>query len=159
MNRIAWSVSAALVIAVFALLAVSPGQSAASPPDTGSGSYVVTGATVWSVRVAGGNTFVTETESAASTGIATGTFTHDIVLTLRADGSLTFRGNGMFTGTFNGVSGGFTYSLEGQGSVVSANLRGTITVLDGSGGLAGLRAVATIDGIPATGGTYTVQYH
>ena len=153
------SVSAAFVIAVFAALAVAPWGAAASPPATGSGSYVVTGATVWAVRVADGNTFVTETEYATSTGIATGTFAHDLVVAFRADGSLTFRGKGMFTGTFDGVSGSFAYSLEGQGSAASAELHGTITVLDGSGGLAGLRAVATIDGIPATGGTYTVVYH
>jgi len=159
MARIVRSVSAACVIAVFAALAVVPWGAAASPPSTGSGSYVVTGATVWSVRVAGGNTFVTETESVTSTGTATGSFTHDVVLTVRADGSLTFRGKGTFAGTLDGVSGGFSYSLVGRGSVASAELHGTITVLDGSGGLAGLRAVATIDGIPSTSGTYTVLYH
>ena len=152
-------VPAAFVIAALAALAVIPQGSVASPPATGSGSYAVTGAVATGVRLADGNVFVTETESADATGTLTGTFAHDLVVTIHPDGSLNFRGKGTFTGTVDGVSGSFEDTIEGQGSVVSLELHGTITILRGSGDLVGLRGHLTIEGIPATGGTYAVQFH
>jgi len=93
-----------------------------------------------------------------ATGTLTGTFAHDLVVTIHPDGSLNFRGKGTFTGTVDGVSGSFEDTLEGQGSVVSGELRGTITILKGFGHLAGLQGRVTIEGIPATGGTYVVEF-
>ena len=152
-----WSVSGAFVIGVSALLTIAPWGATASPPVTGSGWYTVTGAAVTGVRLADGNVFVTETEYADATGTLTGTFAHDLVVTIHPDGSLNFRGTGTFTGTVNGLPGTFTDTIEGQGSVVSADLHGTITILRGSGDLEGLPGHMTIEGIPATGGTYAVQ--
>ena len=159
MNRIVESVSAALVIAILGALALVPAESAASPPATGSGSYIVTGAVVAGVRPAGGNTFVSETETVTATGTFVGTLVHDLVVTFRADGSLTFRGSGTFTGSVGGLSGTFEDPVEGQGSVVTGQLSGSFPITRGTGDLAGLRGHATIEGVPATGGTYTVQFH
>ena len=97
------------------------------------------------------------TASRAPTGTLTGTFAHDLVVTIHPDGSLNFRGTGTFAGTVNGLPGTFTDTIEGQGSVVSADLHGTITILRGSGDLEGLLGHMTIEGIPATGGTYALQ--
>ena len=158
MKAIASSVSAVLVIAVFAALAVVPQPSAASPPSAGSGSYVVTGAVVTGVRTAGGNTFVSETETVTATGTFVGTLVHDLVVIFRADGSLTFRGPGTFTGTVGGLSGTLEYTVEGQGSVVTGALHGSFAITRGTGDLAGVQGHVTIEGIAATGGTYTVQF-
>ncbi|SRR6266581_3012042 len=157
--KIVGPVSAALVIAVFAVLAVIPSGTVASPPATGSGSYVVTGAVVTGVRTADGNVFVTETETATSTGTLTGTFVHDLVVTIHPDGSLTFHGPGTFTGTINGLSGTLEYVVEGQGSVVTGELRGSFAITRGTGDLASVQGHMTIEGIPATSGTYTVELH
>jgi hypothetical protein len=154
-----WAVSAALVIAAFAALAVIPQRSVASPPETGSGSYVVTGADVTDVRVGDdGTVFVTETEYVDATGTLVGSFAHDLVIAIHPDGSLTVHGTGTFTGTVDGVSGSFEDALEAQGSLVTFELHGSFTILSGSGGLKGLQGHATIDGIPATSGTYTIQF-
>ena len=152
-------VSTAFVIAVFAALGSLPWGAAASPPETGSGSYVVTSADITDVRFGDdGTVFVTETEYADATGTLIGTFAHDLVVAIHPDGSLNFRGKGTFTGTVDGMSGSFEDTLEGQGSVVSGELRGTITILKGFGHLAGLQGRVTIEGIPATGGTYVVEF-
>ena len=154
-----WSVSGAFVIGVFALLTIVPWGATASPPVTGSGSYTVTGAAVTGVRLADGNVFVTETEYADATGTLTGTFAHDLVVTVHPDGSLNFRGPGTFTGTVDGLSGTLEYVVEGQGSVVTGELRGSFAITRGTGDLADVQGRVTIEGIPATGGTYTVQYN
>lgn len=154
-----WAVSAALVIVALAGLAAIPMGTVASPPETGSGSYVVTGADITDVRFGeDGTVFVTETEYADATGTLIGTFAHDLVVAIHPDGTLNFHGKGTFTGTVDGVSGSFEDTIEGQGSVVSGELHGTITILQGSGHLAGLQGRVTIEGIPATGGTYVVEY-
>ena len=157
--RITRSVSAALVIAVFAALAAIPWEAAASPPTTGSGSYVVTGAVVTGVRTANGNVFVTETETVTSTGTFTGTLVHDLLVTFHADGSLTFHGPGTFTGAVGGLSGTLEYAVAGQGSMVTGSLRGSFAITRGTGDLAGVHGHVTIEGIPATGGTYTLLLH
>jgi len=72
---------------------------------------------------------------------------------------LTFRGPGTFTGTVDGLSGTLEYVVEGQGSVVTGELRGSFAITRGTGDLAGVQGHVTIEGIPATGGTYTVQYN
>ncbi len=159
MTRTVWSVSAALVIVAFAALVAVPMGSLASPPEMGSGSYVVTGADVTDVRVGDdGTVFITETEYADATGTLTGSFAHDLVVAIHPDGSLTFHGTGTFTGTVDGVSGSFEDAIEGQGSLVTLELHGSFTILRGSGGLKGLQGHATIEGIPATSGTYAIQF-
>ena len=155
-----WLVSAALVTALLAALAVAPWRAAASPPEMGSGSYVVTGADVTDVRVGDdGTIFITETEYADATGTLARSFAHDLIVAIHRDGSLTFHGKGTFTGTVDGVSGSFEDVIEGQGSLITLELHGSFTITSGSGGLKGLQGHATIDGIPATGGTYTIQFH
>jgi len=72
---------------------------------------------------------------------------------------LTFRGPGTFTGTVDGLSGTLEYVVEGQGSVVTGELRGSFAITRGTGDLADVQGRVTIEGIPATGGTYTVQYN
>src|SRR3990170_7135490 len=90
-----WAVSAALVIGALGGLGGFPRGPAASPPETGSGSYVVTGADITDVRFGeDGTVFVTETEYADATGTLIGTFAHDLVVAIHPDGTLNFHGKG-----------------------------------------------------------------
>src|SRR3989304_2532557 len=73
-----------------------------------------------------------------------------------ADGNV-FLTETEYAGAAGTLPGTFPDTIEGQGSVVSADLHGTITILRGSGDLEGLPGHMTIEGIPATGGTYAVQ--
>ena len=60
MKTRSWLVLAAIVTALLAALAVAPWRAAASPPETGSGTYVVTGADITDVRVGDdGTVFIT----------------------------------------------------------------------------------------------------
>lgn len=154
-------VSAAFAIAVFAALSAMPQLSAASPPSTGSGAYTVTGFVTTDVRTTDdGNVVIVGTETAVLTGTLEGTFVHDVTIAIQTDGSLTFHGTGTFSGTVDGVSGGFEYSIRGKGVLgPAAALHGTLTILSGSGGLVDLAGRGTFQGIPMTGGTYAVQTH
>jgi len=150
-----WAVSAVLVIAA---LAVVPSGSLASPPVSGSGSYTVTGFVPTGVRSAGDKTILSGTETVEFTGTISGTGVHDLVLTIQPDGSFTVRGKGTFSGTVDGISGGFEDAIKGSG-VLGVSVQGTFTITDGSGGLADLSGHAAFAGIPLKAGTYTVQFH
>jgi hypothetical protein len=152
-----WAVSAVLVIAALAMV---PSGSLASPPASGSGSFVVDAANivVTDVRFAGAKTIVTETEPVVLSGTISGILVHVFVVTIQPDGSFTARGKGTFSGTVNGVAGGFEDSIKASGSLATSTLQGTFTITDGTGGLADLSGRAAFTGIPATSGTYTVQF-
>jgi hypothetical protein len=142
------------------LITAAVAGAAAAPPTTASGTVGNTHAVFNSVREAGGNLIADVTATAAYTGTFTGTSTINGTLIIHADGSASYHDVEVFSGTVNGVAGTVTFNLNGSNDS-ELNARATATIVDASGGLAGLHGVLhevqTV--IPPTGpvGSYTGQ--
>jgi hypothetical protein len=120
--------------------AVATTGAAASPPTAASGTVGNTSATFNSVRQAGSNLIVDVTATAAYTGTFVGTSTINGTLIIHADGSASFHQTEVFTGTVNGVPGTVTFALNGWNDA-ALDVHATATIIDASGGLAGLHGV------------------
>jgi hypothetical protein len=120
--------------------AVATTGAAASPPTAASGTVGNTSATFNSVRQAGSNLIVDVTATAAYTGTFVGTSTINGTLIIHADGSASFHQTEVFTGTVNGVPGTVTFALNGSNDA-ALDVYATATIIDASGGLAGLHGV------------------
>jgi hypothetical protein len=120
--------------------AVGTSGASASPPTAASGTVGNTSATFNSVRQAGSNLIVDVTATAAYTGTFVGTSTINGTLIIHADGRASFHQTEVFTGTVNGVSGTVTFALNGSNDA-ALNVRATATIIDATGGLAGLNGV------------------
>jgi Protein of unknown function (DUF3224) len=131
-----------LLLVPFAVVvaAVVPTGAAGSPPTAASGTVANTSATFNSVRQAGSNLIVDVTATAAYTGTFVGTSTINGTLIIHADGSASFHQTEVFTGTVNGVSGTVTFALNGSNDA-ALDVHATATIVDASGGLAGLHGV------------------
>lgn len=92
------------------------------------------------MRQAGSNLIVDVTATAAYTGTFVGTSTINGTLIIHADGSASFHQTEVFTGTVNGVPGKVTFALNGSNDA-ALNVHATATIIDASGGLAGLHGV------------------
>ncbi len=130
----------------------------ASRPSNGSGGFTSTSMPM-NVRMAGPNTLIHAKSSFTSTGTFAGTCdgTSDAVTLAR--GRAITHGVCTFTGSVNDKSGTAVFRFQATGRGTS--FHGTFVVGDGSGGLAGLHATGTFQGM-ATGptssmGTYTAQ--
>jgi hypothetical protein len=120
--------------------AVATTGAAASPPTAASGTVGNTSATFNSVLQAGSNLIVDVTATAAYTGTFVGTSTINGTLIIHADGSASFHQTEVFTGTVNGVPGTVTFALNGWNDA-ALDVHATATIIDASGGLAGLHGV------------------
>lgn len=145
---------------VVASLASAPDASAA-PPQEASGTFTYTSSTISSVRTAGGTTIIELSATVTYTGTLTGTSTLHGTLIFHQNGRANFHDVETFTGTVNGVTGTVTFNLKGSsdpGLVVKASA----TVVDATGGLAGLHGVlfqsaVVLDLAVGPVGTYTGQ--
>ena len=134
---------------------------AASPPAPASGTLTYTSSSFNSIHIAGGNTFIDLSATVTYTGTLTGTSQLHGVLIFHPDGTANFHDVEVFTGTVNGVPGSITFNLKGSSDpnlVVTA----TATVVDSTGGLAGLHGVldeaaVVIDKAVGPVGTYSGQ--
>jgi hypothetical protein len=131
-----------LVLGSTALLVAALGVTAAAAarPTPANGTVGNTSATFNSVRQAGGNLVADVTATAAYTGTFTGTSTINGTLIIHADGSASYHDVEVFTGTVNGVAGTVTFNLNGSNDA-ALNAHATATIVDASGGLAGLHGV------------------
>ena len=148
------------LVVLFAVAAAS--GAAASPPTLASGTVGNTSATFNSVRAVGENLIIDLSATASYTGTFAGTSTINGTLILHPDGSANFHDVEVFTGTVNGVPGTVTFNLNGSNDSAGA-VRATATIVDATGGLAGLHGVLHEVGtvvIPSGPvGTYTGNIH
>jgi len=129
-----------LVPLVVLLATVSTSAATASPPTPANGTVANTSATFNSVRAADGNLIIDLNATAAYTGTFTGTSTIQGTLIIHADGSANFHDIETFTGTVNGVVGTVTFNLNGSNDAALV-VHATATIVDATGGLAGLHGV------------------
>jgi hypothetical protein len=141
-----------------ALGLVVASTSAAGPPATATGTWLITGAaTVTDIRTAGNNTFITESFPFTYSGDVTGSAVASGTLRLASDGSAGFNGTTVCTGcTIGGRTGDFTTTDNAQGNN-DGQVKGVITVLSAAGGLTGLHGVDHFEGNFVTG-AYTYTY-
>ena len=131
-----------LLVPLVALLAAVAATAVASaaPPTAVSGTVGNTSATFESVRAVGNNLIIEVSATASYTGSLVGTSTINGRLIVHADGSASYHDVEVFTGTLNGVSGTITFDLNGYNDSDLA-VHATATILDATGGLAGLHGV------------------
>jgi hypothetical protein len=157
------SISARKLLVLPAMLAAALGSvfssaSAAGPPGSASGTYLVTGApTITDIHTAGSNTFITESFPFVYTGDLNGSSVLYVTVHYESDGSATAHGRSVCTGcTIGDRTGDFATSYDAQLSQ-DGQVKGTLTVLSATGDLTGLRAVDHFAGNLVTG-TYTYSY-
>jgi len=148
-------VLAALLGAVIAVGAT------ASPPAPASGTLTYLASTFNSVRLEGGNAIIDLSADVSYTGTLSGTSHLHGVLIFHPDGTANFHDTETFTGTVDGIAGSVTFNLKGS-SDPNLVVTGTSTVVDASGGLAGLHGVLDIsavvlDKLAGPVGTYSGQ--
>ena len=119
------------------LAAVGATAVASAAPTAVSGTVGNTSATFESVRPVGDNLIIELNATASYTGSLVGTSTINGRLIAHADGSASYHDVEVFTGTLNGVSGTITFGYNDSDLAVHA----TATILDATGGLAGLHGV------------------
>ena len=134
-----------VVVLVVTAIGFSAGGAPASPPAPVSGSYVYTDSWFESLRSAGGNAIIELNATVEYTGTFTGTSTVHGILIAHADGSANFHDVEVFSGTMNGVPGTVTLKLAGSNDS-SLNVSATSTIVDATGGLAGLHGTLNLAG-------------
>ena len=152
-----------LLVPLVVLLAVAAASgAAASPPTPVSGTVGNTSATFNSVRAVGENLIIDLSATASYTGTFSGTSTINGVLIVHPDGSANFHDVEVFTGTVNGVPGTVTFNLNGSNDS-ALTVHATATIVDATGGLAGLHGVlhevGTVVVPSGPVGTYTGNIH
>jgi hypothetical protein len=148
----------ALLGAVTASLVAVPSVTA-SPPQSASGTIVITGQVVTSARQAGPNTIITGVTTFTLSGDVSGPASYEFRQVNHADGSLNSSGIVTCACTIQGRTGTAVFRIEGTGSLGPPVLfSGHSTVVDATGGLEGLHGVFTFDQVGFTA-TYEGQYH
>ena len=109
----------------------------ADEPVQGSGAFTVSFSPAFE-RIADGNTFIDYTFTENTVGIVEGTRVGAGELVIHADGSFNTENAGTFTGTIAGRSG--TAEIEYRASGTFALAGGTLHLIYGAGGLAGVHA-------------------
>jgi hypothetical protein len=148
----------ALLGAATASLVLVPSVTA-TPPESASGTIVITGQTVTSARQAGPNTIITGATTFVLTGDVSGAAVYEFRQVTHADGSFTSSGIVTCACTIDGKTGTEVLHVAGGGSLGPPVLfSGQATVIDATGGLEGLHGVFTFDQVGFTA-TYEGQVH
>jgi hypothetical protein len=150
-----------LALVVTLLGVTAAGGANASPPVAASGTLTYTSSTFNSVRMADGNVIIDLSATVAYTGTLSGTSELQGVLIFHPNGTANFHDLETFTGTINGAPGTVTFNLKGS-SDENLVVKATATVVDASGGLAGLHGVldeaaVVLDKAVGPVGTYSGQ--
>ena len=174
LNRHFLKLAAAVLLAI-PLVATAAGtlDNSKSPPKS---PHTIEAAGTWidcniapHVRTAGPNTFVTVGIKEIFTGTMEGTYEGFEHIVVRSDGTGTFRGSGIFTGTVGGRSGTATFSYHGgfgaEGAEANWSLVGLTESLASVSGLGTFDAFAIdegdVDGLfcaECDGGVYAGGY-
>jgi Protein of unknown function (DUF3224) len=99
-------------------------------------------------QASGGITVITNTGSVAEvvfTGTLSGSATELYTAVVRSSGKVDVQGNGSFTGSVDGQAGTLTYHFNGHGR--DGALAGQITIIRGTGALAGVKGHISYDGV------------
>jgi hypothetical protein len=159
-RRLRWKLLA--VAAVVALTTLAPPASATSP-QTATGGFLLTSTLQTSIRQAGSNTIVTETNTGVFFGTFTGSFTVNLTRVIHDSSFATFHGFGTFTGVVDGSAPGtVNFVTEGIGSATLPQFESRLeTTGGGTGGLSDLHAQLTLILTPLTVpfGVYSGTYH
>lgn len=148
-----------LAIAVLTLIAMRSIVLAALPTTEARGTFIATSTMIHSVTDDKFNEVNELSSTITYTGMLKGTSTLQGTLTVHRDGSGSFRGVEIFTGTLNGIPGTLTFNVTGTSDLYQA-IQLTNTITNGSGGLASLRGELLKAGIikdDGPVGTYSGQ--
>jgi hypothetical protein len=156
MEPIARKLAASITAIATAVLLAQPAW--ASPPTTGTGTFVFLGVSVGPTRTADGNTFIHLTVTIGLQGTVEGTRVDDATVIAHPNGLFESYGTGTCTCTVAGRSGTWTERFEVRG-VFNESSSGRFTVISGTGDLSTLHAVMTIPTGPLGAGTYSIDYH
>jgi hypothetical protein len=132
----------------------------ASPPIVASGTWHITGFQLLDVRVADGNTIIDALVYMDNHGDFEGPSVLVNHVVYHPNGSATNHGTSTFTGTFKGIAGTVVFQVAGH--TTEGVMKGTSTVLSGTGGLANLHGVRTHENtIPYNVyfGVYSGRFH
>jgi hypothetical protein len=149
-----------LLVSVAVVFAGACVTGASASPTAASGTFATASIVSFDlVRSADGNDFFDVTGTTAWTGTFSGTSTEVGTVTFHPGGNDNFHAVSTFTGTVNGTLGTVTFELMGRNGP-DAVVRATATIIDATGGLAGLRGVLTWNGTVGPDGplgTYSGQ--
>jgi hypothetical protein len=131
---------------------------ATSPITWVTGSFAPAApAVVTNVRLVDGNTILTQITAFNLTGDLVGVYSGEERSVIRADGDFTQNAFRTFVGTLDGIAGTLEFREESMGNVSEA-IAGQVTLLNGTGGLSGVRCEGTFEGDTASGtGTYALR--
>jgi len=141
LNRHFLKLAAAVVLAV-PLVATAAGMPKSPHTIEAEGTWIDCNFAP-KVRTAGPNTFVTVGIKEIFTGTMEGTYEGFEHIVVRSDGTGTFRGSGIFTGTVGGRSGTAIYSYHGGFGAEGAEANWSLVGLTGS--LASVSGLGTFD--------------
>jgi hypothetical protein len=133
---------------------------ATSPITSATGSFSPAGAPVLiDARVANGNTIVTQLATFNLTGDLVGVYSGEQRSVITSSGDVLQQAFRTFVGTLNGVAGTLEFREVSTGTV-TGTFQGQVTVLNGTGDLAGVHCQGTFDGDSVAGtGTYSLSCH
>lgn len=118
----------------------------ATPPMPASGSILLTGTSVTSMRTAGPNTIVTAVNTLLISGDVSGPARYEFTQVNHPSGALNSNGTVTCTCTIAGKSGTVVLRVTGTGALgPPITFSGTATVLSADGSLHGLHGVFTFD--------------
>ena len=167
LNRHFLKLAAAVVLAI-PLVATAAGTPKSPHTIEAAGTWIDCNIAPY-VRTAGPNTFVTVGIKEIFTGTMDGTYEGTEHIVVRSDGTGTFRGSGIFTGTVGGRSGTAIYSYQGafgaEGAAANWSFVGLTESLASVSGLGSFDAFAIdegdVDGLfcaECDGGVYAGGY-
>jgi hypothetical protein len=161
MERIGRKAAALLAAAGAAVLLAQPVW--ATAPAAGGGTFAETALVgAPAIRLADGNTVITQTATGVVDGTIVGTITDVATIVFHPDGTLNASVVETCVCTVAGRSG--TFVDRGEATGVGLSFTGHFTVISGTGALSNLHLTGTFTGMlnPTTGlaaGTNSVVYH
>jgi hypothetical protein len=147
------------ISAIILLLALVPiGEAYAGPrPIEATGTINATSSPT-GFKFVGPNTIMTATSHATTTGTVACTVVEQTLYVIGANGDFTGGGWQTFTGTVDGKSGSFVTRVDDRGNLVSGTLKGSNTIIGGTGDLTNLHGHFDFELTTSNGITWTGTY-
>ncbi len=146
-----------MTISAFLLLALMIAPVTVTAPMPASGTWTDTGASAPDVRMAGGNTIISQTGTTTVTGTFEGTMESNVKVVIHPNGKTNTWVIGVFSGSVDGLSCTLVMRFAATGNAVTGEMEGNWVILSGTGDLANLRGQGTVEGVGGVGGTYSGQ--
>jgi len=132
-----------------------PTIAAAEQTITGTGTFAGVSDTVISSRTADGNLISVDEVVDSLDGVMVGTLVVDITVLIHPSGSEEIFGTATFTGNVSGVGTGTLQQAISASGLVPGVFSGRLTILSGTGDLAGLHGTVMFQSPPPT---YSVMF-